>query len=109
MSYIVEAFVGQEILVYSDPFLKPSLFYWHRESRSSNAEIDYVINQEQAIIPLEVKSGNSSKLKSLHLFLDEHPNSTFGIIINEQMPQQRDNIRSIPLYMLAPFLTKEEK
>ena len=48
----------------------PELFYWHREQKSSNAEVDYVIQQQEKIIPIEVKSGTEGKLKSLHLFMD---------------------------------------
>ena len=40
---IVEAFIGQELLAYSDPIGKESLFYWDRHQRGSEAEIDYLI------------------------------------------------------------------
>jgi len=51
---ITEAFVGQELLAYSNPARKASLYYWHREAHSSNAELDYLLQQRQNIIPIKV-------------------------------------------------------
>lgn len=42
---LVEAFVGQELLAYSDPNSKANLYYWQRESHNSNAEVDYLIEK----------------------------------------------------------------
>jgi hypothetical protein len=39
---ICESFVGQELLAYSNPNDKQALYYWRREHRNSNAEIDYL-------------------------------------------------------------------
>ena len=36
--------------------------------RSSNAEVDFVINSGKTVIPVEVKAGKSGTLKSLHQF-----------------------------------------
>lgn len=40
-----------------------------RYARGSSAEIDYLIEREGEVIPIEIKSGNSGSLKSLHLLL----------------------------------------
>ena len=58
---IAEAFVGQALLAYSNPARKTSFYYWHREAHSSNAELDYLLQQRQNIIPIEVKSGKFRK------------------------------------------------
>ena len=42
-----------------------------REGKSSNAEVDYVIQHGFNIIPIEVKAGSSGSLKSLHTFMAE--------------------------------------
>ena len=49
---IAEAFVGQELIAGSDAAIKPQLFYWHREARSSNAEVDYLAVSDDMIIPI---------------------------------------------------------
>ncbi len=43
--------------------------YWLRESKSSNAEVDYVISRGDWILPIEVKAGKSGSLKSLQQFV----------------------------------------
>ena len=48
---IPEQFTAQELLAYRDFHQVPSLFYWAREARNSNAEIDYVI----PYIPFKLK------------------------------------------------------
>jgi predicted AAA+ superfamily ATPase len=63
---IAEQFIGQHLL--SVQALSPSLHYWVRQAKTSNAEVDYVISQGPLIIPIEVKSGKSGSLKSLQQF-----------------------------------------
>lgn len=101
---LIEAFVGQELLAYSDPFKKAQLYYWHRTSKNSQAEIDYVIQKNQEIIPIEVKSGEGSTLKSMHIFLESHPQSTFGVRFSTQNFSLYQNIHSYPLYAIAKFM-----
>ncbi|MBI5300168.1 MAG: AAA family ATPase, partial [Deltaproteobacteria bacterium] len=68
---LAELFVGLELMAYHDPGIRPQLFYWHREARASNAEIDYVIQRGHEILPIEVKAGVKGGMKSLFLFLEE--------------------------------------
>jgi uncharacterized protein len=98
---MIEAFAGQELLAYQDPSLDTPLYYWHRESRSSNAEVDYVIQQENAIIPVEVKSGTSGWLRSMHKFLEEHPASPYGLRFCSGDYHVDGKIKSYPLYAIA--------
>ena len=46
-------------------------FYWHRETRGSNAEIDYLFQKGTSIMPVEIKSGMQGKMQSLQIFLKE--------------------------------------
>ena len=68
---LAEQFVAQELiaaLATSDP---APLCYWLREGKSTNGEVDFVIQEGSHIIPIEVKSGASGKLKSLANFIDQ--------------------------------------
>ena len=47
------------------------LHYWLRESKSNNAEVDYLIQLGLEIVPVEVKAGNKGTLRSLHSFMAE--------------------------------------
>lgn len=67
---IAEHIVRQEITA-SDVTINDLVPIWTRESKSSNAEVDIIIQVKGQIIPIEVKSGASGSLKSLHLFMDE--------------------------------------
>jgi len=67
---IAESFVGQELKAYGNPEKKNALFYWAREVRSSSREIDYLIQRDQNVIPIEVKSGTTGSLRSLHFYLE---------------------------------------
>lgn len=101
---IVEAFVGQEIISYSHIFQKKDLYYWHRESRTSTAEIDYVIQNKQDIIPIEVKSGVTGHMKSLVEFLRSHPNSPYSIRFSGHNYSDFNTLCSYPLYAIAKAL-----
>lgn len=65
---LAEQFVGQELLTKTNPRVSPELFYWIREGKSENAEIDFVWPTDRGLLPIEVKSGKSGTLKSLHQF-----------------------------------------
>jgi predicted AAA+ superfamily ATPase len=93
-----EAFAGQELIAYAGSDMRAGLYYWLREARSSNAEVDYVANVDNKAIPIEIKSGPTGSLKSLHLFLAEHPSSTYGIRLFANMPETNGPVRSYPLY-----------
>ncbi|MCQ2265766.1 MAG: AAA family ATPase [Bacteroidales bacterium] len=47
---------------------KSELFYW-QQLGSNNAEIDYLIQDNGVIVPIEVKAGKSGSMKSLHQFM----------------------------------------
>ena len=49
----------------------PEVYYWNREKRQSNAEIDYLLQLNNIILPIAVKSGKTGTLKSLHLFMEQ--------------------------------------
>jgi len=67
---VAEQIVGQSLQTFTH--LKQLDFaYWYRDRGSSIAEVDYIIPFNQHLVPIEVKSGKSGRLKSLHLFMAE--------------------------------------
>jgi len=101
---LAEQFVGTEIMKYQAGAIRPQLFYWHREKRGSNAEVDYLIQKNQEIIPIEVKSGLQGKMQSLRLFLQEK-NIETGTRVSLENYGQYDNIRVLPLYALKKLFS----
>jgi len=66
---LAEAFVGLQLLA-REPSEPRSLSFWTREgSAKSNAEVDYLLPTREGVLPVEVKSGSSGSLKSLHQYL----------------------------------------
>lgn len=71
---IAEHIVGQELLAARFNVLN-NLHFWIRQKSDANAEVDFVIPYDGLIIPVEVKSGASGRLRSLHLFMDSAPHN----------------------------------
>lgn len=99
---IAEQFVCQELLAAQSYYQAPQLQYWAREQKQSLAEVDFVIQQEKNIVPIEVKAGSTGRLKSIQLMLQEK-NLPLGIRIS-QLPLALDSnkpILSVPFYMIS--------
>ncbi len=71
---IAEHITGQELLTLSDSVLY-KLNYWTRENKDASAEVDFVWQHKNKVIPIEVKSGKAGKLRSLHQFVDRSPHN----------------------------------
>ncbi len=93
---MAEQFVGQEII--SSGY--DNLFYWSRQAKSSNAETDFLIEKNNEIIPIEVKSGAAGSLKSIHLLFNTYKNVKKGFVFSDaiygEIPQQK--LIFMPLY-----------
>jgi len=97
---LAEQFVGQEFATATNN----QLYYWSRDAKNSNAEIDYLMIFDGLIYPVEVKDGPSGKLRSLHLYRETyqpfwsvvfHAGQT-GILKNEK-------IIFLPIYFAGAF------
>ncbi len=89
-----EQFVGQQLLA---NHFQP-LHYWARTKANSSAEVDFLIEKEGKIIPIEVKSGKSGKLRSLHILLSEHPNIKEALIYSKAQDGREGKLRFLPIY-----------
>ena len=47
--------------------------YWERDKVGASSEVDFVYRYGNMVVPIEVKSGTNSKLRSLHIFMDSAP------------------------------------
>ena len=71
---IAEQIVAQELLAL-DSRVSNQRNFWVRKKNDSDAEVDFVLQHDGKVIPIEVKSGHNAKLKSLHLFMEEAPHN----------------------------------
>ena len=65
---LFEALAGQELLAV-DSRRRRTLYFWTREERGASSELDFILQDGDRLIPIEVKSGSHGSLKSLHQFL----------------------------------------
>ena len=116
---VAEQFIAQHLAFSGKSNLSPSLTYWLRQGRSANAEVDFVTQLGQSIVPVEVKAGKSGSLKSLQQFVSEK-NTRFAVrfdlnipsfqhvshtLIREGTPVQvQFDLVSLPLYMVEELL-----
>jgi uncharacterized protein len=67
---LAEQFVGQQLRAAQSPLTDPVLFYWQRTG-GRQGEIDYIIQHQDRIVPVEIKSGKAGSMKSLHQFMHD--------------------------------------
>ena len=112
---LAEQFVGQQLLTMEPYYKERNIYYWMREKRNAEAEVDYILQLGNNILPIEVKAGKSGKLKSLHVFMLEKKLST-AIRLNADLPSEITvetklkientikpvsfNLMSLPLYLV---------
>jgi hypothetical protein len=101
---MAEVYVGCALRAAAPRFSREPLYYWHRESKSSNAEVDYVVQCNESIVPIEVKSGTRGKMQSLRMFLEEKQHtgrSPLGVRVSLENFGRVDNILVVPLYAVS--------
>jgi predicted AAA+ superfamily ATPase len=92
-----------------------SLYYWTREKNNSNAEVDFIVQYRDKIVPIEVKAGVTGTLKSLHRFMLEKKYD-LAIRFNADLPsfvetQSKDSklgthtfkLLSLPFYLIEQW------
>lgn len=89
MGPLTENYVENELRINSY-----ETYYWESNGR---AEIDFLIQKETEIIPIEVKSKEHTKSKSLNLYMQKY-NPKTAIRISEKNFGLENNIKSVPLY-----------
>ncbi len=104
---IAELFVGLELLKNASCYQKTELFYWHREVKNSQAEVDFIIQKQDKIIPIEVKAGTKGTMQSLFLFLAEKK-IEFGIRLSLENFGEIEKVKIYPLYAVMNLFLDEK-
>jgi uncharacterized protein len=97
---IAELNVGLELIKSASCYQRQTLYYWHREAKSSNAEVDYLIQSGTQILPIEVKAGTKGSMQSLKIFMDLKK-SEKGVRISQENFSKYQDIEVYPLYAVA--------
>lgn len=115
---LAEQFVGQHLLYSNEIFAEPALYYWLREGKKNNAEVDYLVEHKGGVVAVEVKSGTSGSLRSLHQYMALR-NQAFAVRFDLNPPSMQEvkqivitpkgqksiayTLLSLPLYFVEQF------
>ena len=77
-----------------------NIYYW---KNNNTAEVDFIVQNNDGLIPIEVKAGDSVKSKSMNMYMKQY-NPEYGIRLCTKNFGFANGIKTIPLY--ATFLIK---
>ncbi len=97
---LAEQYVGQELLASESSYKPSELFYWQRENPSSSAEIDYLRAIGTRVLPIEVKFGSATHLKSLRIFMEEYA-VPLGLRVSQAELSSQEDLLSLPFYLVS--------
>lgn len=105
---VAEHIVAQELLAYDNNVLSKR-YFWVNPQKGSSAEVDFVTNIDGLCIPIEVKSGINSHLRSLQVFMNNAPHSVAVRIWSQPLrvdditltSGKRFKLVSIPFYYIS--------
>ena len=89
MDPLTEHYVANELRI-----SRYETYYWESEGK---AELDFMIQKDMDIVPIEVKSSLHTKSRSLDLYMKTY-NPRYAIRISEKNFGFENNIKSVPLY-----------
>ena len=79
-----------------------SPYYW--SSDKTPAEIDFVLQTDQRVIPVEVKAGENVRARSMSEYIKNHPEYQLkGLRISMMGYQDQDWMENIPLYAISKY------
>lgn len=88
---LTEQYVLQQLVATQDN----PLFYWATER--GTAEVDFVLQQKQTVIPIEVKAEENLKAKSLKVYVEQfQPENAFRFSMADY--REQDWLVNVPLY-----------
>lgn len=79
--YAAEQIVAQELRVVLDSRMESEQYFWVRDKKGTSAEVDFIMQHNGRIIPIEVKAGNNAHLRSLHSFVNLSDNDVTAVRI----------------------------
>ena len=106
--HIAELHVGLELLKAESCYQKTDLYYWQRDAKNSQAEVDYVCQFNNAIVPIEVKAGTKGSMQSLYLFLKEKKLPQ-GFRISFENFASMEQVNILPIYAIQNLIDNLQK
>lgn len=82
-----------------------SIYYWSADN--SRGEIDFLVQQEEKVIPIEVKAEENLQAKSLRMFVERNPGLK-GYRFSMSPYREQDWLVNYPLYSVLTILGQKE-
>lgn len=82
-----------------------SIYYWSADN--SRGEIDFLVQQEKKVIPIEVKAEENLQAKSLRMFVERNPGLK-GCRFSMSPYREQDWLVNYPLYSVLTILGQKE-
>lgn len=82
-----------------------SIYYWSADN--SRGEIDFLVQQEEKVIPIEVKAEENLQAKSLRMFVERNPGLK-GCRFSMSPYREQDWLVNYPLYSVLTILGQTE-
>ena len=98
-----EIFVGLELLKGASCYEMKRLYYWQKHSRQGNAQVDYLVQKGEQIVPVEVKASTQGAMQSLRLFMKEKKIDK-GIRTSLENFGMYENIEVYPMYAISNLI-----
>lgn len=92
---LTEQYVCQQLF----PYFRKALYYW--SASNSSGEVDFVLQYQNAIYPIEVKAEENLKAKSLKSFCDKY--DLKGIRTSMSDFREQDWMVNVPLYEIGDY------
>ena len=102
---IAELFVGLELIKNASCYTPNPLYYWQREKNNGSAQVDFLIQRGEQIIPIEVKAGTRGTMQSLRWFMKEKGIKT-GIRTSLENFAHYEDIEVYPVYAISNLSKK---
>lgn len=83
-----------------------SIYYWSADN--SRGEIDFLVQQEEKVIPIEVKAEENLQAKSLRMFVERNPGLK-GYRFSMSPYREQDWLVNYPLYSVLTILGQTEE
>lgn len=96
---LAEVYSTLQIASHSSMRHRPELYYWHRDAPNATAEVDFIMQRGNGIMPMEVKSGVRGSMKSLRLFMAEK-HVSMGVRVSLENFTTLPDVRIVPLYAI---------
>jgi len=96
---LTEQYVLQQLITTQDN----PVFYWATEK--GTAEIDFIVQRKQAVIPIEVKAEENLKAKSLKVYIEQfQPEQAIRFSMADY--REQDWMVNVPLYNIESILAE---